>query len=293
MEKKVLITGIDSFTGTHLSSYLSSCGYEVYGTSLFGGKEKVYKCNINNQSEFETVLKTVKPDFFIHLAAISFVRHEPKEDFYKINTIAVANLIESFVKLNINPKKIVIASSATVYGNLGIEILSEDLCPSPANHYGASKLAMEFMVKNYFDKLPIVILRPFNYTGIGQSENFLIPKIVSHYKNRKRTIELGNLDVIREFNDISFVCEAYKRVLESNTDSKILNLCSSRGIKLMDIISIMNRLANYEIEIKINPKFVRKNEIKKLIGSSKLLFETIGEIKQPPIEETLKVMYEA
>ncbi len=293
MKRKVLITGIDSFTGSHLRRYLSESGYDVYGTSLFGSKERVFKCDIGRKEEFETVLKTVKPDFFIHLAAISFVGHEPKEDFYKINTIATANIVESFINLNIIPQKIVIASSATVYGNLGVEVLSEDLCPSPANHYGASKLAMETLVKNYFKKLPIVILRPFNYTGIGQSKNFLIPKIVSHYKNRKKTIELGNLDVIREFNDISFVCEAYKRVLESGIDSKILNLCSSRGIKLMDIISIMNRLANYEIEIKINPKFVRKNEIKKLIGSSKLLFETIGEIKQPQIEETLKAMYEA
>ncbi len=64
------------------------------------------------------------------------------------------------------------ASSATIYGNQGLEVLDESLCPIPANHYGASKYAMECLVKNYFTKLNIIITRPFNYTGVGQAEHF-------------------------------------------------------------------------------------------------------------------------
>ena len=75
-------------------------------------------------------------------------------------------------------------SSATVYGNQKTSVLDESLAPSPNNYYGISKLAMEFMVRNYFEAFPVIITRPFNYTGIGQSKNFVVPKIVDHFKKK-------------------------------------------------------------------------------------------------------------
>ena len=195
--------------------------------------------------------------------------------------------------LNIHPKKIILASSATVYGNQKTALLDESLCPSPANHYGASKYAMETLAKGYFEKLSIMITRPFNYTGRGQAEHFLIPKIVKHFKENKKEIELGNVDVSREFNDISFVCEVYEKLLLSEKESVVVNICSNRGIKLLDVIEIMQELAGYKIEIKINQKFVRKGEISTLTGSAANLFDIIGEIKQKELKQTLREMYEA
>ena len=211
--KKVLITGIDSFTGAHLSSYLKSFGYDIYGTSLFSIGDKKYKCDITLKDDILTVLREIVPDYIIHLSGISFAAHGNNEDFYKVNVIGTTNILDALVELDLSLKKVILASSATVYGNQGLEVLDESLCPKPANHYGASKYAMECLAAGYFDKLPIIITRPFNYTGIGQAEHFLIPKIVSHYKDKKETIELGNLNVSREFNDVEFVCEVYKRLL--------------------------------------------------------------------------------
>ncbi len=191
------------------------------------------------------------------------------------------------------PQKIILASSATVYGNQGVEVLDESLCPMPANHYGASKYAMECLAKGYFQKLPIIITRPFNYTGVGQAEHFLIPKIVKHFKEKQKTIELGNLDVSREFNDVSYVCEAYKRLLECEAKSEAVNICSNKGIKLLDVIESMNNLAGYEIEVKVNPAFVRKDEIKSLTGCTNKLYAMIGTLEQKPIEETLRGILEA
>jgi nucleoside-diphosphate-sugar epimerase len=289
--KKILITGIDSFTGKYLSNYLKNFNYDIYGTSLHREEEKIYKCDITNFSDLERVIINIKPNYIIHLAAISFVGYKNYENFYKINTIGSINLLETLIENNILPEKIILASSAVVYGNQKIEILSEELCPNPTNHYGCSKLAMEHLAKNYFDKLPIIITRPFNYTGIGQKEYFLIPKIIKHFKDKKSFIELGNLDVVREFNDVNFVCEVYKRLLESEIKSEIVNICSGRGIKLLDIINMMEKIAGFKIKIKINPKFVRKNEIKKLIGSNKKLFSLIGRIEPKNFEEVLKEMY--
>jgi len=293
MKKKVLITGIDSFTGKHLSSYLEKLGYDVCGTSLFESGYKKYQCDITQKKDILDVLQKTNPDYLIHLSGISFAAHGNNEDFYRVNTIGTTNILDSFIELGLRPDKIILASSATVYGNQGFEVLDESLCPKPANHYGASKYAMECLAKNYFSKLNIVIVRPFNYTGIGQADNFLIPKIIKHFKEHQEVIELGNLDVSREFNSVEFVCEVYKRLLESSAFGLVVNIASNRGIKLLDVIDMMNEIAGYTIDVKINPAFVRKDEIKSLTGSSDLLFKIIGKVHQKDFKNVLKEMYEA
>jgi len=290
--RKVLITGIDSFTGRHLSSYLTNQRYDVYGTSLSRYNDHKYKCDITKKDDVIKVLQEVKPDFLIHLSGISFPAHGDNEEFYKVNTIGTTNILDSIMELNITLKKVILVSSATVYGNQGLEVLDESLCPKPTNHYGASKYAMECLSSGYFAKIPIIITRPFNYTGIGQAEHFLIPKIVKHFKDKKETIELGNLDVSREFNDISFVCEVYKRLLECSVQNKTVNIATNDGIKLLDIINMMNEIAGYKINVKVSQAFVRKGEIKSLTGSATKLTNIIGHIKQKEFEDTLKDMFE-
>ena len=284
--KKVLITAINSFTGIHLEKYLSKEGFEVVGTTS-------KTCDITKIDDIITILNETKPNFIIHLAAISFVGHNNDEDFYKINTIGTINLLNAILKVNLELKKVILSSSATVYGNQGLEILDESLCPVPANHYGASKYAMECLARNYFDKLPIIISRPFNYTGVGQAEHFLIPKIVKHFKEKKNIIELGNLDIKREFNDVNFICDTYKRLLLSEVRSEVVNIASQCPISLLDIIKILNRISGYEIKVKVNQLFVRKDEIKSLTGSNKKLLSIIGHIEYKPLKETLRDMLKA
>ncbi|MBV5278602.1 MAG: GDP-mannose 4,6-dehydratase [Campylobacteraceae bacterium] len=292
--KKVLITGIDSFTGFHLKSYLKRQGFEVLGTVMKDGDDnETFTCNITDKSSCVSVISKTNPDFVIHLAGISYVGHDDIEAFYRVNTIGTQNILDALVASNCDVKKVILASSATVYGDQGCEVLDESMCPKPANHYGISKLAMEHMARMYFTKLPIVIVRPFNYTGVGQAEHFLVPKIVSHFKQRAKSIELGNLHVEREFNDVEFTCKVYAALLSAKCHSEVLNLCSGKAISLLEIISQMNKIVGYEIEVNVNPAFVRENEIKRLVGSTKKLEEAIGTMRNIEIEETLRKMYEA
>ena len=285
---RVLITGIDGFSGIHLSRYLKSY-YEVFGTSLNKEEKHIFKCDITNKEEIKKVLDKVKPDYIIHLAGISFVGHSNYEDFYKVNVIGTQNLLESIKDV----KKIIIASSATVYGRQNREILSEDLSPNPLNHYAISKFGVEQIAKSFFNKLDIIVTRPFNYTGLYQNTSFLVPKIVSHFKDKKSVIKLGNLDVIREINSIDFVCEVYKRLLESEAKNIVVNIASKREVYLKDIIRIMNEIAGYEIKVIQDKSLIRKNEPKKLIGDNQLLFSLIGEVKNKSLREILEEMYNA
>lgn len=293
VSKKVLIIGIESFTGKHLENYLKFCGYEVFGTSFLGGdNSRVFQCNITDKESVASIIKNLLPEYIINLAGISFVAHTNKELFYSVNVLAVENILESIIEIeDYVPKKVVLVSSATIYGNQASDILNEDMVPNPINHYGISKLAMELLAKTYFNKINIIITRPFNYTGVAQEEHFLIPKIVSHYKAQKTEIELGNIDVYREFNDVKYVCEIYKRLIESTVKSEIVNICSNRVIALKEVINQMNTIAGYEIEVKVNPLFVRANEIQSLSGSTTKLFSLIGNVFQKEFKMTLQDMY--
>ena len=106
------------------------------------------------------------------LRRVAFVAHGNAEDFYRVNVLGTLNLLQALAKLDRAPERVIIASSANVYGTPDVGMLDESLCPAPVNHYACSKLAMEHMVRPWFSRFPILITRPFNYTGPGQSEAF-------------------------------------------------------------------------------------------------------------------------
>jgi nucleoside-diphosphate-sugar epimerase len=152
---------------------------------------------------------------------------------------------------------------------------------------------MEYMAKLWMDRLPIILARPFNYTGVGQNGKFLVPKIVDHFRRRASLIELGNINVARDFQDVRFVVNAYRRLLQSNAIGEVVNLCSGVAHSLMDIIGMLQELAGYRIEVKVNPAFVRSSEVLRLVGSNRKLESLIGPLETIPLKATLEWMYRA
>ncbi|WP_344823318.1 GDP-mannose 4,6-dehydratase [Chryseobacterium ginsenosidimutans] len=277
LSNKVLITGINGFTGRYLSNHFASQGYEVFGIVNNKTSEKnIFSCNLLEKEKLSQIITELQPNIVIHLAAISFVGHPNIEDFYSVNIIGTQNLLEALKNHGKESiKKIILASSATVYGNQENYELSETMCPNPNNHYGISKFGMEQVAKNYFDFLPIIITRPFNYTAPGQDINFVIPKITNAFKERSKTIELGNINVFREYNSIDFVTECYYKLAVSEYKSEIVNLCSGKTYSLEEVINLSSKITNHKVEVLINPNFVRKNEIFKLSGDPAKLYKMI------------------
>jgi len=296
MNKRVLITGINGFTGRYLEQRLITQGFDVYGTIMGKSNNKRhFACDIREKNQVDNVIKSVKPDYLIHLAAVSFVGESNSNLIYNINIIGTENILQSLCEQGICPQKVILSSSATIYGSQTSEVLDESICPAPVNHYSISKLAMEHLAQSYFNRLNIIITRPFNYTGVGQAKEFLIPKIVMHYKERRPHIELGNLDVAREFNTIDYIVTLYILLMQSSAVSEIVNLASNKAIKLLDVIDEMNQIAGYQIKVSVNPAFVRKNEIKRLSGSTHKLHTLLPTL--PKVENNLskllKQMYQS
>jgi nucleoside-diphosphate-sugar epimerase len=156
-----------------------------------------------------------------------------------------------------------------------------------------SKLAMEHMVRTWSDRIPIVVTRPFNYTGVGQEPHFLVPKIVEHFTQHAPEIELGNLDVAREFSDVRMVALAYRRLIEEAPAGETINICSGEAYSLAEVLGIMSKIAGYEIKVKVNPAYTRYNEVKRLVGSTRKLKSVVGQMKSFPLQQTLAWMYHA
>ncbi len=276
--KKVLITGITGFIGSYLSQYLSALDYEVKGTSTRIQNDSVFKCQLDNKHEVETVLTQFSPDIIIHCAALSSVTRGQTIDYYVNNVIATENLIECANKLP-NLERFIFLSTAGVYGNqAGHEVLHENLCPNPISHYGMSKFVCEKMCWGFFkDPSIVTIVRPFNVIGTGQNADFIIPKLVSHFIQNKKSIRLGNINTYRDYIDIYTSCELiHELILSTEARGEIVNLCTGQGHTVAELIAVLEKIYGYKIEVITDPKFVRKNEVWKLIGSVQKLEQYIG-----------------
>lgn len=289
-----LITGIRGFTGRYLADLLRAKGYAVHGLSHdeHAPSENVYQCDLMDMQGLTRVVAEIKPDYVIHLAAIAFVAHGDAGEMYGTNVTGTRNLLEAVAALNERPRSVLLASSANVYGNTPTDPLTETVNPSPANDYAVSKIAMEYMARLWLPRLPITFVRPFNYTGVGQPINFLLPKIVDHFKRRAQAIELGNLDVLRDFSDVRTVVKAYAALLLRESRGEVFNVCSGDVFSLQDVLDLMERIAGYKIIVKVNPAFVREGEVRVLRGSNQKLRDVIGSLERIPLEATLRWMYE-
>ena len=284
---RILLTGADGFTGRFFSAQAVASGYEVLPLLA-----DLTDCDALQKQVLQNA-----PDVVVHLAAISFVGHADDNAFYAVNVVGTTNLLAALAALPKRPRQVLLASSANIYGNSEASPITEDQPPAPVNHYAMSKLAMEHMARTYADRLPLVITRPFNYTGPGQDLNFVIPKLVEHFARRAPSISLGNLQVEREFNDVRMVCRAYLQLLQHGEPDQTYNVCSGQPYALQYVIDELTRITGHHIKVEVNPAFVRANEVHRLCGSpaklQALLAAHGAKLHNPPLEDTLRRMLAA
>ena len=293
---RTLVTGASGFTGRYLVEDLAGRGHTVIET--FAGHDEPetatrLRLDITSPENCRHVMETVRPDYIVHLAAISFVGHDDPLDFYRLNVIGTLNLLEACAATGHTPRKVLIASSANVYGNVTSDAIDESFPLTPVNHYAASKAAMETMVHTWFERLPILIARPFNYTGRGQASNFLVPKIVEHFARREPSIELGNLDVARDFSDVRYVARAYEALLTSDAAGETVNVCTGTPYTLREILSAASDMTGHKLQVHVNPAFVRQTDVKVLAGSPAKLRSLVPEVQAIPFMDTLRWMLAA
>jgi GDP-6-deoxy-D-talose 4-dehydrogenase len=290
MPGTVLITGASGFSGPYVADAFSSRGYKVIKWVSPGIRSTDGQAvEITDSKAVLAALAGACPDYVVHLAGISHVVHGDDRAYYDVNLFGTTNLLEALAKAR-TAKKVVIASSANVYGAGVGSKLDESACPRPVNHYACSKLAMEHMAWTFASKVPLIIVRPFNYTGAGQDERFVVPKLVKHFRNRSRTIELGNIDVSRDFTDVRDVATAYVALAECEASSKVVNVCSGRAASIREIVGYLEAIEGHSVQIQVTQALVRDSEIPVLVGDNSLLLKLTGFCPSIRLESTLRWM---
>lgn len=294
---RILITGANGFTGRHLLDRLARDGHELHGLFHVAPAESLaplHAAHIGDLRDLPSIaaaIAQVKPDLVVHLAAIAFVAHGDPAELYSTNILGTRNLLQALATAPKQPQAVLLASSANVYGNWREGVLREDMAPAPANDYGLTKLACEQLAQLYADRLPIITVRPFNYTGCGQAEQFIIPKIIAHARARAPVIELGNIDVARDFSDVRTVVDCYTRLLAMpSAVGGLFNVCSGEARSLAEVIAMVETASGHRLEVRVNPAFVRSDEVKSLCGSRAKLEGVIGPLAMPPFEDTIAWM---
>jgi nucleoside-diphosphate-sugar epimerase len=275
---KVLITGSRGFTGQYLLAELEK---NTAITAIEFQGDLLDNANLQRQIDKNAI------DAIVHLAGISFVPDADSIKVYQIHTLASEKILK-FATQSQTVKRVILASSSLVYG-LNTHPKETD-CPAPINHYGLSKLAMEQLAKNYQDKLEIVITRPFNYTGIGQAQQFLIPKLIYHFKQAKSILELGNMQIARDFSDVRWIAKVYTALLTEEHINGTYNLCSGKAHGLFNILQYLEQQSGHSPHYAVNPDFVRSNDLLSQYGCNKKLMQRLPKLNSIVFNDTLDWM---
>ena len=292
--ERVLVTGINGFTGHYVREALEQCGFEVHGTVRPGEPTSAFTHAVEllDWSRLREVVEFVKPVYVIHLAGVAFVAHDASDEIYKTNIIGTRNLLGALAEFGLMSeiRTVILVSSANVYGNADVEFIDEEQCPKPLNDYAVSKLAMEYIAALWSSRLPINIVRPFNYTGVGQSVNFLVPKIVDAYARNAPYLELGNLYVSHDFLDVRDVAAVYVKLMMMSPGTT-LNICSGNATSLQEVIEIAESVSGHQLTVASAPALARASEVHVLRGDVTRLQRFIPNWNPRPLRDTIEWMY--
>ena len=310
--KKALITGITGFAGSHLADRMLLLGNEVYGIKRFRSDVTNIKHILNrihlrssdilDPSSLDKIMAEVKPHEVYHLAANSYVPDswdQPAHTF-RNNIGGCANVLEAV--RNHSPKsKVLIVGSSEEYG-----IVKEEECPinedqplRPASPYAVSKVACDMMGVQYHKSygLHVIVSRAFNHTGPRRHEKFVVSnfakQIVEANRKKDYTINVGNLDAIRDFTDVRDTVAAYEALMRKGKPGEVYNICSGEGHTMKDMLTRMMSL--YEAhgvavdgyELKQDPKRMRPSDVPRLIGNSQKIHQDTGWKPRIPFTRTL------
>lgn len=294
MLRKVMITGGDGFIGRYLCQECEAQNVEylVVSASVKQNTAQAQKVDLMNYQALKDTLQSFMPDAIIHLAAIASPVHNDIAEIYRVNVGGTENLLNAASEVLPVGSRMVLTSTAGVYGNQNVERLHEGLPFNPANHYSCSKMVTEILSRQYMDKLDIHIVRPFNIIGCGQSESFFVPKLVKHFLNRSAEIQLGNLDAVRDYVSVEF-CAKVMLDLAINLKAapSIVNVCTGTGYSCKQIIELLEQLTDYHPKIISTTEFARSNEVWKMVGDTTELQKVVENCyKSEPVEKILGKM---
>jgi len=312
--KKIAITGVSGFVAGHFLDYLynNNIECEVLGLdrdtpkmdlSKYGDIIKIHFSVIDlmDKSMLRSIFLDFRPEYVLHLAAFSSVAYSwkyPSESFTNNSNIFL-NLIE-VIREVVPSCRVLSVGSSEEYGNVSQEDLPlrEDQPIKPISPYAVARVSQELMSKVYVKAygMQVILTRSFNHIGPRQDDRFVVPSFINRIIDIKKAgktegvIETGDTTIIRDFVDVRDVVRAYYMLLMEGTPGEIYNICSGKGVKLIDLIEIISKTVGVKIQTKVNTELIRPDDNKEIVGSPYKIETEIGWNSEIELKDTIKDM---
>ncbi|MEM9134043.1 MAG: GDP-mannose 4,6-dehydratase [Actinomycetota bacterium] len=286
---KALITGAGGFVGPHLAAELRAAGDEVVGLDLRNGP------NLLDADGWRAAVAEHEPDVIYHLAGWSDVSgswHEPNQTF-QINAVGTLSVLQAAHAAETG--RVILVSSADLYGTVtpDDQPITEAHPVQPRSPYGASKQAAEALGMQYhraFD-LGVVIARPFNHLGAGQSPRFAAPAFAAQVAEAERngggTVAHGDLSAQRDLTDVRDVVRAYRLLATEGRPGEVYNICSGTAVSMQSVLDRLIAQASVPVAASVDPARLRPVELPILQGSFDKLHRATGWSPTHPLDDTL------
>jgi GDP-4-dehydro-6-deoxy-D-mannose reductase len=277
---RVLVTGVSGFVGVHLAEHLVDSGDLVVGLSASGRwpeglsglalarqvRLEAFDLADGAESDLADLIGRKRPEAIYHLAAQANPQaslSDPRGT-WALNLGGALNLLEAVKASGLKPR-VVLVGSGVCYGNPAPEHLPvSESCPlRPNNPYSASKAAADLLGIQHFlsHGTDVVMVRPFNHAGPRQSSTYVLSglarQVAEVEAGLKPRVEVGNLEVVRDFTDVRDVVRGYRLLAERGAPGEIYNLGSGRGTRIADALETLRSLARAAVEVYVDPARVR------------------------------------
>lgn len=282
---RLLLTGAQGFVGRYVQAE-ASC--EFLPKSL----------DLRDRTAVIAAVAAIAPDAVLHLAAQSFVPaafDNPWETF-DINFGGTLNLLQALQAARFQGRMLFVGSGDT-YGQVAEENLPvrEEQPLRPRNPYAVSKVAAEALCYQWSQTgdFEIVMARPFNHIGPGQSPRFAIADFARQLAEvrlgrREPVLQVGDIDVSRDFTDVRDIVRAYLLLLEKGQNGGIYNVCSGREYRIRELLEQLIELTGVVVRIEQDPARLRRAEQRRMVANFEALQRDTGWQPQLAIEQSLK-----
>jgi GDP-4-dehydro-6-deoxy-D-mannose reductase len=291
---RTLVTGATGFAGSHLVDLLLTEGYQVYGLVHPASSHQPWprhkrflpvEGDLLNLESLNDAFELAKPDQVFHLGG----QASPGRSWLDpagtlaVNSGGTANVLHAAQAFG--RPRVLIVTSAHIYGTIKAEELplSEATMPAPEHPYGVSKLAAALLAPAYWRRygLPVVEARPFNHIGPRQTPGFVVPDFASQVAavklgQSKPEIQVGNLDVARDFTDVRDVVRAYHLLVNYGQPGQSYLICSGTAVSIRLILDTLIELADCSLTIVTDPERMRPAENPRIVGSYQKLKQQTG-----------------
>lgn len=291
MNKKLLVTGLSGFVGKHLRARIEgslASGWSLIETARF---------DLRDSMSLSEVLQEARPEAVIHLAGQTFVPESFRDPHgtLEVNLLGTLNLLQVLKQIEFSGSFLYV-SSGDVYGQVEESALPirEDRLAHPRNPYAVSKLSAELLCRqwSYSEGWRIMVARPFNHVGPGQSESFVLASTARQIARIRKglqapLLEVGDVDVTRDFLDVGDVVAAYFDILEKGESGEVYNVCSGQERTIRELIQQMAAFADVELKLIQDPVRMRRAEQRRVCGSYAKLHDATGWEPKITINQTL------